>query len=522
MKLFPATLLAIAVFLTSAFADAPKKAVSKAEKHRANIDEFFSITGPVAELSFEFAPEELEKLRKDPRNYAEAMMTEAGGKTYRGVGVKLKGGRSFRGIDDKPGMTVNMKKYSGGERFHGMEKFHLNNSVQDATYLQEIVAAEMCRAAGVPAGRGTHALVTIGGKERGLYVFKEGYNEDFLAHFFADPTGDLYDGGRFVELTETMEKDQGDEGERDNIRELIAACHEADPAKRWARAGAILDVDAYLDFTALEAILSHHDGYNFNHNNYRVYFDPATGKAHFVHHGMDQTFSSAKFSLLRASASLVWVALFSNPEWAGRYRERVRGVYANALAPVDWSRRIGQCGAKVQAALEKNGAPLAAEFPAKIATAQKRVRERLAFVAAQAENLPRPVAFGTDGTLALAADWQTIKWSGADFTLDRVPLDGVERLHFRAGKPAGGAWQQSVLLPAGRYRLEGRVKGVGVSFRVRTKVLGQQAPAGEGEWRMGSCEFETPEAEVTLYVEFKADHGEAWVDRESLRLVRQE
>jgi hypothetical protein len=521
----PVILLIVATFLASARADESKvegtqKGLAKAEKHRANIDEFFSHAGPVAALSFEFAPEELDKLRKDPRQYAKATMTEAGGKTYRGVGVKLKGGRSFRGIDDQPGLTVNLKKYPGGERFHGMEKFHLNNAVQDATFLQEIIAAEMCRAAGVPAGRGTHALVRIAGRDRGLYVLKEAYTEDFLVHFFADPRGDLYDGGSWAELSEKMEKDQGDDAERNNIKELIAACREPDPARRWARVDAILDADAYVTFTALEAITAQTDGYNFNHNNYRVYFDPATGKAHFIHHGMDQTFVSTKFGLLRASASLAWVAVFSNPAWQGRYRERLQSVHANALAPVDWAERIGQIGAKVEAALTKAGSPMAAEFPAKVAQAQKRVRERLANVAAQLEKPPQPVEFDAGGTLALDGLWQPMKWSGRDLKLDQTPLDGVVRLHFRAESAANGAWLREVLLPAGRYRLEGRARGAGVSFRARTKMLGQQALTGDGEWQTGSCDFETPEAEVTLYVEYKSGGGEAWVDRESLRLVR--
>ena len=358
-------------------------------------------------------------------------------------------------------------------------------------------------------------------KARGLYVYKEAYSEDFLAHFFKDPTGDLYDGGSWQELKETMEKDQGDDARRDNIKELIAACSEPDFAKRRARVNAILDADAYVTFTALEAILAHHDGYNFNHNNYRVYFDPATGRAHFIHHGMDQTFVWSKFSLLRGSASLAWNAVFSDPQSSAKYRERLREISANTLAKTDWAKRVQQVGAKTQTALERTGAPLAAEFPAKIALAQKRVTERLAFVAAQVENLPKPVTFNAHNTFALDAEWHPMKWSGTNFTIDRVSLESVERLHFRASAKAKGAWQKEVLLPAGRYRLEGSASGSGVSFRARAKMLGQQALEGEGKWRTGSCQFETPAAEVTLYVEFNAERGgEAWIDRESLRLVR--
>ena len=106
----------LVAFLFAFYADAesPRKAVSNLEKHRADSDAFFSVDGPVAELSFAFAPEELAKLRKGPGNSAEAMMTEAG----------------LLAIDQKPRMTLSLKKFPGGERFHGMERFHLNHALQ--------------------------------------------------------------------------------------------------------------------------------------------------------------------------------------------------------------------------------------------------------------------------------------------------------------------------------------------------------------------------------------------------------
>ena len=530
MKLFPVTLLAIAVFLTSAFADAPKKTVSKAEKHRANIDEFFSLAGPVAELSFEFAAEELEKLRKDPRNYAEATMTEAGGKTYRGVGVKLKGGRSFRQIDDKPALTVNMKKYDGVERFHGMEKFHLNNSVQDPTFLHEIISAEVCREAGVPAARGTHAVVTIGGKPRGLYVFKEAFDEDFLSHFFKDPTGDLYDGGRFEELSDKMEKDQGDDAERDNIKELIAACQESDPAKRWARLEAIFDVDAYIDFTAIEAILAHSDGYNFNHNNYRVYFDPATGRARFIHHGMDKTFAWDGFSVFHPAKALVWGALFSNPQWQAKYFGKAQEAFRR-VAGKDWAKRIDEIGGKVEKALAKSDEKLAAEFPAKVALMQKQVQTRFAFVDGQLRQPPQPPAFDAERSIGVADGWTTLKLAGTDFVLDVVPVEGGEQLHLRAAKRALGRWEKTVYLEQGRYRLEGRVKtagvaatadgkGKGVLLAGQAKMLNPRNLSGDNDWQAIGSEFDTPTGDVLLAFELRGERGEAWCDRSSLRLVR--
>ena len=73
-----------------------------------------------------------------------------------------------------------MDKFGRTRRFHGMDKFHLANSVQDPSYLSELICGELFRAAGVPASRIGHAVVTINGRKRGLYYLKEGYDRDFL------------------------------------------------------------------------------------------------------------------------------------------------------------------------------------------------------------------------------------------------------------------------------------------------------------------------------------------------------
>src|ERR1043165_2116213 len=59
-----------------------------------------------------------------------------GDAVYRNVTVHLKGGAgSFRSLDQKPAFTLNFDKFEEGQRFHGLKKIHLNNSVQDQSYL---------------------------------------------------------------------------------------------------------------------------------------------------------------------------------------------------------------------------------------------------------------------------------------------------------------------------------------------------------------------------------------------------
>ena len=285
----------------------------KDEKLRKIADEFFK--GPIEKLAIEMVPEQVERLKRDQRNYAEGVIKEEGGKIYNGVGIKLKGAAgSFQGFDGKPGMTVTLDKLKGAERFHGMKKFHLNNCAQDGSYLNELIAGEMARAAGVPASRCTHVFVTLNGRDLGLYVFKEAFTRDFLAPFFEDTSGDLWDGGFCKEIEENMEKDLGDPADKSALKELIAACREGDNAKRWERLGKILDMERFMSFCAMEAIMCHWDGYNFNRNNYRLYKDASTGKISFFLHGMDQMFADPNFPLMRDFGTMVGNAVMRCPQ----------------------------------------------------------------------------------------------------------------------------------------------------------------------------------------------------------------
>src|SRR5207244_6284159 len=160
----------------------PKKKVDAAE-------EFFT-RGPIPRLRIELTPENRNKLRQDARGYVEATVREtvvgAGGpEMVYPVGVHLKGGAgSFRGIDDRPGLTLNFGKYTPGVRFHGLRKVHLNNSVQDPSYMSENLGNAIFRDAGIAATRVTYARVRINERDMGVFVLKEGFGDAFLKRFF--------------------------------------------------------------------------------------------------------------------------------------------------------------------------------------------------------------------------------------------------------------------------------------------------------------------------------------------------
>lgn len=299
-------------------------AADDAERDAA-ADELFE-SGPV-QFTVRLTEQAAESLRRDPRKWTTATLVENGETIHTRVAVKLKGAYgSFRDLDDRPCFTLDMDKHSPGRHFHGLDRFHLNNSVQDESLLRELLGSSIFRAAGVPTPRVTHARVKIGERDVGLYVLKESFDKDFLRRSFPQPTGNLYDGGLLQEIDDGLERDEGEQGDEGvDLTALATACRLVDDAARWEGIEARLDVAAFVTFAAVEAMTGHWDGYCSSRNNYRVYIDPEiAGRARFLPHGMDQIFGDAGAPILEPPAALVAMAVLENPAWRRQYRERVR------------------------------------------------------------------------------------------------------------------------------------------------------------------------------------------------------
>ena len=175
--------------------------------------EFFS-SPIVRSIRVELAESEVEALKKDARKFARATIRE-GTTVYKDVGLHLKGAAgSFRGLDDKPALTLSFGRFLAGQKFHGLRKIHLNNSVQDSSFLNENLSGELFRAAGVPAARVAYALVAVNGRNPGLYVLKAGFTKDLLELHFKNPTGNLYDMEPGREVTKHLQKDYGEGPDR--------------------------------------------------------------------------------------------------------------------------------------------------------------------------------------------------------------------------------------------------------------------------------------------------------------------
>ena len=507
----------------------------------------FFRTGRIPVLTIELTPDAIESLRKEPRTYAPCTVREGERIVSAKAGVKLKGAAgSFRDFDDRPALTINIDKFGPAEPFHGLAKFHLNNSVQDPSLLSEWTCSEILRASDQPATRVTHARVTIAGRDLGLYVLKEAFDEQFLARNFRSAAGNLYDGGFCQDIDAPLERDEGSGAEdRADLRAIAEACADADMKERWKRIDKLVDIGEFIRFMALEAMLGHWDGYTFNANNYRLYFEPGR-KARFLPHGMDQCFGDPNMSVLDAPHAVLAASVMRNPEWRKEYRRQITRLLPQ-FEPQKLAKKLDTVQRRIHEALkgdgkdpEKGGAKTVA--PEVLAGQAQHAREFLDRVVARARSLaeqsvapePKPLVF-RKGTPVAITGWHSMSES-EDAIIEETDIGGARWFRAACGSSRSciAGWRRSVLLSKGKYRFEAfvRLEGVerldeadapGVGGGVRTSGARRaEDGVGSGERRI-AFEFEVTEeiADVELVLELRASHGSAAFRIDSLRLTRE-
>lgn len=517
----------------------PAAPVSAKPTGRKDASVAFFRVGVVPRLKIQIPDAELQRLRQKNREYVRCTVVEDDKTTYEHVGIHLKGAAgSFRGIDDKPALTLNFDKYKKDQEFHDLDKIHLNNSVQDASYLNELMSSELFLEAGIPAARTTHARVWLNGRDLGFYVLKEGFNKGFLKRHFADPTGNLYEGG-FVQDIDGQVKLQNGEGpiDRSDVKAVIDACREGDAAKRWQRLEEVVDINRFITFTAMELLTCHWDGYCQNRNNYRFYFDPKTKKVQFFPHGMDQMFADPNYGVLNIPGSMVARAVMGNPEWRALYRDRLSELIKLFVPAERLHQRVDQHHQRLRPVLEEMGGNHASAFDGHVKALKDRLTARAKSLVQQnavAETLP--LRFSPSG-VALVTRWAPRQEAGQTelpAAEEKAGKDTLSTLGITV-KAAGrsvASWRTKVLLTAGKYRLEGRVRtdavkgvaesiGTGVGLRIsgsqRTNKLD-----GTSKWTTLSHEFriQAPTQEVELVAELRATEGKAFFDASSLKLLK--
>lgn len=485
----------------------------------------------VLEFHLQLAATNLQALREHAREYTSATVI-VNGQSFTNVGVKLKGAAgSFRPVDDQPALTLHFSRWVEGRRVFGLRRLHLNNSVQDSSFMNEYLGSELYRAAGVPTPRVAWAIVHLNGRKLGLYVLKEAFEKEFLRTFFGSADGTLYEGGFVRDIDQALDLEVGSgRGEREDLKALLAAAREPDLTNRWEQLRRLVDVDRFARYAALAVMLCDWDGYPINRNNYRVYFRPSDGRAVFLPHGMDQLFQRTSMELDQGWSGLMAWSLFDTPQGQELYQASCRDVFARVFRLENITNTIARIADTLR--------PVLPDADQRAWQLREQVAWRYRYLRRQPELKgldvvpPPPAVAGQPADAFRPEQWR--QQPGGDARLEGpITAEGKRVLLVSANNVSDASWRGEVKLQAGRYRFEGRVrtkgvqatqdeKGGGAGLRISSFAQVKTSRLdGDADWTLLAYDFDVPApaATVTLVCELRARRGQVWFDVDSLRVI---
>jgi spore coat protein CotH len=209
------------------------------------------------------------------------------GVTTTNVAIRSRGTGSRSAV--KPALHVDFNKFVTGRTFLGLKSVNLNNMVQDASNIREVLAMKFYRVMGIPAPRTALAALYLNNTYFGLYLIVEEIDETAVARLLGDSAGYLFEfrwnftynfeylGSDLTAYTKIYEP-------RTRATESASALYA--PIEAWTRtmrdasdetfAAAVseyVDLSAFMRLVAVQAFIAECDGLlgNWGANNHYTY-----------------------------------------------------------------------------------------------------------------------------------------------------------------------------------------------------------------------------------------------------------
>ncbi|WP_111707322.1 CotH kinase family protein [Lutibacter citreus] len=176
------------------------------------------------------------------------------------------------------------------QRFYGFKKFSLKNNYDDDSFLREKVTAEVFKNAGLAVSNTSFYTLYVdhgnGPEYFGLYTLVEEVDGTVIDTQFSSDDGNLYKpedyGSSFAEGTFNEDgfekKNNEDEADWTDIQNLFSALHDdtrTSDASTWrTNLEAVLDVDTFLNYLAVNTVVQNWDTYGRMEHNYYLYNNP--------------------------------------------------------------------------------------------------------------------------------------------------------------------------------------------------------------------------------------------------------
>jgi hypothetical protein len=236
------------------------------------------------------------------------------GKTYTEVAYRYKGNGSYLPTTGKlkRNLKVEFDRYNAEQRFHGLKTLNLNAGAADTTKIREIIAYAIYRDAGIPAPRTALAEVTLTVPNKydkellGFYTVVEQVDRTFLKRHFKDNKGLLMKPERMRGLdylgddwerykNSYLPKNEATKEQAQRVIDFVKLINRGDDTQFRKEIASYLDIDQFLRFMAVTAMIANMDSMFSLGHNYYMYLNPDTNKFVFIPWDLDLALAGFPF-----------------------------------------------------------------------------------------------------------------------------------------------------------------------------------------------------------------------------------
>jgi hypothetical protein len=298
------------------------------------------------------------------------------GRTYRGVGVHVRGNSSYRMVPAGYKLSLNLSFdfVDPDQQLGGYRTLNLLNANEDATFVRTALYSEIARNY-LPVPLTNFVRVAINGESWGVFQNVQQFNKDFLRDWFNSTKGARWKApgsprGRagleylgeaaapYKSIYEIKTKD--DPESWSTLINLCRVLNKTPPERLQDALEPILDIDSTLKFLALETTLVNSDGYWTRASDYSIYRDDH-GRFHILPLDFNEAFGAGRsfggggpdldpLTGLDDGSKPLRSKLLAVPALRARYLAYVRDIARRWL---DWN-RIGPLVRQWQALIESD------------------------------------------------------------------------------------------------------------------------------------------------------------------------
>lgn len=233
------------------------------------------------------------------------------GASLSNVAVRYKGNGTYMDAmrTDKKSLKVDLNEFAKKQKLAGLTKLNFHNNITDGGWMNEPLAYNLYRDAGVPAPRSSYLRLTVDvpgtytNHYLGLYSIVENPDNNWAEDRFSSKKGLI-----LKPVTRELFKFQGEdwaayqqaydpktditEKQKQRVFDFAKLMSNSDDAEFAKRLPEFLDVDEFTRFMAVTVWLSNTDSILMMGQNFIVYLNPKTDRFQFVPWDLDRAFGN--------------------------------------------------------------------------------------------------------------------------------------------------------------------------------------------------------------------------------------